>query len=141
MVRRRTSVLIVAGVYGWGMDEIRATPETVCALLDQRAITVGAERDLHSAVADVFADAGLGARSEVALGPHERIDFLVGGVGVELKTQGSAVAAFSQLQRYAHHDQVSSLLLVTTRSDHASIPPVVGGKPCRVHVLRRAWLS
>ena len=130
-----------SSVYGGYMEITQATPEAISALLDAHAITVGVERELHAALAALFTHTTWGARSEVTLGPGERIDFLVDDVGVELKTQGAPAAVFGQLQRYARHDVVQQLLLVTTRAEHATIPAFVGGKPCRVHVLRRAWLT
>jgi hypothetical protein len=49
------------------------------------------------------------------------IDFLVGDVGLEVKTQGSVPAIFQQLQRYASFAAVRSLLLVTTRLRYGAL--------------------
>lgn len=73
---------------------------------------------------------------EVRLGPGDVVDFLVeGSVAVEVKVDGSPMAVTRQLHRYAEHDQVRELVLVTTRAKHRSVTPTLRGKPVAV-----AWL-
>lgn len=79
-------------------------------------------------------------RREFVLGPRERPDFMVaGGIAVEVKhLRATPASILRQLKRYAAHDQVSALVLVTGRP--VGFPCEVGGKPLRVVGTGAAWL-
>lgn len=65
---------------------------------------------------------------EARLAPGERIDFLVaGGIGIEAKTRCPPRQIFRQLERYAGHDAITSLILITGTA--LGLPPAIGGKP------------
>lgn len=85
------------------------------------------ELRLQEEIADAFTEAGVRFEREVVLTPKDRIDFLVGTVGVEIKVKGSAHAVARQLLRYAEHERVSELVLFTTRTQIV-VPPTLGGK-------------
>jgi hypothetical protein len=68
---------------------------------------------------------------EMRLGPRARIDFLVEGVGLEVKTAGSADSVLRQLTRYAGFDAIEGLVLVTNKLRH-TFPSEVGGKPLEI---------
>jgi hypothetical protein len=85
------------------------------------------EDQLQEGIAAVLGRAGLDPRREVRLGARDRIDIMVGGIGIEVKIAGSAHGAFEQLQRYAEHDEVEALILVTSR--YQRLPDKAGGKP------------
>ncbi len=71
------------------------------------------------------------------LGAGDRVDFFVNGnLAVEIKTNGSYTAVLQQLSRYAQHDQVRGVLLVTTRAEHKRMPPELANKPLIVY-----WVS
>lgn len=75
---------------------------------------------------------------EVCLNVADRIDFLVGNVGVEVKVKGAVGEVTRQLFRYAKSDRISSLLLVTTCQKHKVLDQgVANGKPIRVLYLGR----
>jgi hypothetical protein len=78
---------------------------------------------------------GLSFEREVRRGA-DRIDFLVGSVGVELKVKGALSEVTRQLERYALWDEVTEVLLVTTRGHHLGMVPTLNGKPVLVHVVR-----
>ena len=66
----------------------------------------------------------------------ERVDFLVTGsahpdaaVGIEVKTKGSFAMVMRQLLRYAKCPEVGALVLATTRTQLASMPPKLLDKP------------
>lgn len=111
-------------------------------MLDQlldlcRRLTAGGatEATLQAALADRFAAAGLAFEREVPLSPGDRPDFLVGGIAVEVKVDGGATALIRQIHRYAQHDRVDAILVVTTRAAHRGLPPELNGKPVRVAYL------
>ena len=99
---------------------------------------VGCESTLQGQIAEVFRAAGIDFQREVRLSSSERIDFMVGGIGIEVKIDGQAKAIFRQCERYCAFDQVDALLLVTNRS--MGLPAEIEGKPCYVHMLGRSWL-
>lgn len=93
------------------------------------------EAQLHDLIEGVMLSRGRAER-EVRLGDAGRIDLLAGRVGVEVKVAGSPSAVRRQLARYAQHDRVDELLLVTTRSTHAhGMPAAMGGVPVHVVVV------
>jgi hypothetical protein len=100
---------------------------------------------LQEGLAAAFGDAGLFYRREVCLGQGraDRIDFMVEGIGVEVKCQGSATAVRSQLLRYLAHPEVLGLLLISTYCyseravNQGLAPPRVKGKPVRSLILFR----
>lgn len=65
------------------------------------------------------------------------VDFLVGSCGLECKVDSPTTSVMRQLSKYAESEEVSELLLVTTRAAHRSLHGVtLQGKP--VSVL---WIS
>lgn len=93
------------------------------------------ERQLQDGLFTVLRQYFPSTRREVSLGPRDRVDFLVGGVAVEVKVSGSPVAVARQLQRYAHSEQVTATCLVTAKTSHTRLPDEIGGKPLVVVLL------
>jgi NAD(P)-dependent dehydrogenase (short-subunit alcohol dehydrogenase family) len=104
------------------------TGAALVALLEGHRFDESSEDALQRGVAQVLAAAGCSFTREVPLTRQDRIDFLVGGVGVECKTDGSLSALTRQLHRYALATQVEALVLVTTRARLARVPPHLNGK-------------
>lgn len=92
-------------------------------------------------------------RREFELSATDRIDFLIQepnpiqppiggpgvrasiGIGLEVKVDGPLSALVRQLQRYAQHDAVDALLVVTTRARLHAVPTTLSGKPIAVALL------
>jgi hypothetical protein len=74
--------------------------DAIVAALSAVSFHVTDEPQLHAAISHVLREAGLAFEHEVKLGPRERIDFLVGDVGMEVKIGGSASSVVRQLVRY-----------------------------------------
>lgn len=55
------------------------------------------------------------------------------GIGVEVKAKGAVSAVTRQLLRYAYYDEVTELVLLTTRHQHGQVPREMNGK--RVQVI------
>lgn len=94
------------------------------------------ETQLQAGLEEAMCRAGYQPVREVALGGAGRIDFLVDRVGVEVKVAGEVGAVHRQLVRYAARREVDELLLVTTRRVHTRLPGTIGGKACRVVVVK-----
>lgn len=82
--------------------------------------TYADEIQLHEGIEAVLTQAGFEPQREVRLGERDRIDFLIGDVGIEVKIGGSAASAVRQLTRYAEHDEIGSLIFASTKRTHAS---------------------
>lgn len=97
------------------------------------------EKELQDELANVLLFAGYALTREVELAPGDRIDFLVDTVGVELKVDGATAAVLRQLHRYLQSDKVTSIILVTTKMRHQTLPGELNGKQVAVmHV--GAWM-
>lgn len=107
--------------------ELDAT--AIAANLEQYKFSFANEWDLHNGVAQVLASLGLDFQKEVVLAPKNRIDFLVGKVGIEIKVDMSLAGVTRQLWRYADSEKIESLILVTTRHAHRGLPLEMKGKP------------
>lgn len=111
------------------------------------------EIELHRGIAEVLTGLGLAPEREVRLSSRDRIDFLVdlpraaasaARLGIEVKIAGRSPDVWRQLTRYAGHDRVDELLLVTTIARHArDLSPLGGqidGKPLQVCLINRGLL-
>lgn len=108
------------------------TAEQVRAVLAGCRFTYRDEDQLQEALAAALTAAGFAVTREVRLSTRDRADLLVDGVCVEVKLSGTTDRLLAQLGRYAAHDAVAELLVVTTRARHRDLPAEVGGKRCRV---------
>lgn len=78
----------------------------------------------------------VGHTREVILSPKDRIDFMVDRIGIEVKVDSPLTSVQRQLWRYAEHECIDSLILVTTRSAHKQLPNELLNKPLLVvHIL------
>ena len=96
------------------------------------------ETDIHAMVGKRLADAGLAYRHEARIGPGCRIDYLVNGVGIEIKKgKPDARTLTRQLMRYAACEDIQSLIVLSQRT--VALPQSVCGKPVKVLVLNQLW--
>ncbi|MBF6618804.1 MAG: hypothetical protein ITG02_01055, partial [Patulibacter sp.] len=77
---------------------------------------IGARLELALLNADL-----LPVHREVRLSVRDRIDHVVGRIGIECKVAGDPDSVRRQMERYADHDRIEALVLVTTRSRHAEL--------------------
>lgn len=89
--------------------------DAIKGALTAASFHINDEAELHRAIGRVLTEAGIAHEHEVSLAPRERIDFLAGDVGLEVKVDGTIASIFRQLQRYAQSPRVRTLLLVTPR--------------------------
>ena len=108
--------------------------EQLRATLTKRRLPAATELALQDAIALAFTAAGIAFDREVHLSAEDRIDFLVEGtVGLEVKISGGLSEVTRQLHRYAQHERIGSLVLVTTRMRHLALMREFNAK--RIHVL------
>jgi hypothetical protein len=112
-----------------------ATARQVRDALAQYRMPVSVEKAMQDAVESALRAEQFAFRREVTRGT-DRIDFVVGSVGVELKVKGSAAEVLRQLERYAAWPDLTGLVLVTSKGAHRALPPLVGGKMLLIHIPR-----
>lgn len=112
--------------------------DVIAAVSSLRLSPAAEEFALHQAIADVLAGAQIDYIHEAGLAPRCRIDFLCGGVGIEVK-RGKPVRAalLAQIARYCACESISALVLVVERT--ANLPRMCCGKPVYVLSLNRLW--
>ena len=96
------------------------------------------EYQLHELIAAALHDGGFVVRHEARRAPRCRVDFLVDGVGIEVKRgKPDRRRLADQCRRYLAQDALEALILVVdTRVD---LPGELGGKPVLVVALNRLW--
>ena len=108
------------------------------ALSGLRVPATPGEYDLHKMIADALTQHNVEFFHEVTLMPRCRIDFVVDGVGIEVKKgKVSPRMLKTQAARYLASEKLCALMLITTRG--ASLPGIMGGKPVKVFGLNRLW--
>jgi len=105
------------------------TAAELAQLICGHRFTYRDEPQLHDGLAALFAAHRVPVQREVPLSGSDRIDFLAGRVGIEVKTHGQPAAVARQLQRYAGSDRIDALVLVTAVARHSRLPATLGGKP------------
>ena len=111
----------------------------VAALRELRIDPATSEYDMHIYIEQLLYRRGLNTRHEVKLARRNRIDFLCGDVGIEVK-KGKVLSSRMQEQaaRYLAFDTVASLILVIERSVF-NMPREINGKPITVISLNKQW--
>jgi hypothetical protein len=93
---------------------------------------------LNIGVAGALDGSGLGYTHEYKLGPRNRIDFLVGRIGIEVKKGRPASSRLvGQLRRYLESDALDGMIVVTQRV--TALPATINGKPVKLITLNRLW--
>lgn len=114
------------------------SPESVVTALRSARLPLEREKETQAVIAATFDAAGIGYRREVDIGKRDIIDFLVNGIGIEVKIGGAKRAILKQCTRYCETGKLSALILATNVA--IGFPREVAGVPCFVVSLGRAWL-
>ena len=94
------------------------------------------EADYQKGIELALSRTGTDVAREAVLSPRNRIDFLSGTVGIEVKTRGSRAAIIRQLGRYAREPRIEALILATpSRKILAGLPADILGIPVVGHLL------
>lgn len=114
--------------------------DQVAALLSAYRFRQPTERALQDGIEEVLRAAGVPYHREHRLSAADRPDFFVDpGVCVEVKIGGTPAEVLRQLTRYAEHEEVDAVLLVTTRRQHV-MPDEVEDKPLVTICVGSAFL-
>lgn len=119
------------------LDE-KITGDLLKTVLQQYRLELTSEAALQKQIEGILEHLGIEFSREHQLGPKDRIDFLVGGVGLECKIKGGKRAIYSQLERYAEHPIVRELLFVTNVP--MGVPADICGKPVKVLNIAMGWM-
>lgn len=101
-------------------------------------ILAATEADFQRQLATVFELEDIVFEREYVLDVNNRIDFYLPQwrAGLETKIDGSPGEVIRQLHRYKQFE-LASLVLVTTRARHGSLPACIGSTPLHTVVLWR----
>lgn len=117
--------------------------ETFVSIIGRACLPLSSESACQQAIETLLAEhmPGVEILREHRLSSRDRPDFFAPaeGVAIEVKVGGRGQqrnAIVRQLDRYAEHDQVKALVLVTG----VAMPAIRLSKPVHVVSLGRAWL-
>jgi hypothetical protein len=116
------------------------TAAEIVALLEAHRFRAPSEADLQRGIGQVLDRAGVWFAREVRLNARDRIDFMIGDVGIECKVDGSLPDLIRQIDRYALHERIGALVVVTSRLRLARLPRELHGKPVHVVATMRGVL-
>lgn len=112
------------------LDQSSISVQEVAELFSGVRFRFGSEMELQDGIEQVLKRSGVGYLREKSLSAKDRPDFLVeGGIAIEIKIQGTLAQALRQIDRYAKHDGVHSILVIGSPIWIGRIPAMVGGKP------------
>ena len=114
------------------------TAEGLCGFLRSRRFRLNTERQVQDGIDAELARAGIAFERECRLSAADVVDFLVEGIALEVKISGGTLDIYRQLERYAAHDRVQSIILASNVA--TTMPEEIKGKPTHFVNLGRAWL-
>lgn len=113
--------------------------DRVCQALAGCRFDLTNEKRLQWQIAQRLEQIGIGFEPEFRLSRQDVPDFLIDGLVVECKLKDmSKRNIYRQLKRYAVHDRVAGVLLVTNVP--MGLPELIEGKPTFFFSLGRGWL-
>lgn len=105
------------------MKEIQQIEKT----LRSYQFNITTEEELQTAVEGILRVHQIEFRREYQLSEKDRIDFLIGNIGLEIKIGFSYADVVRQLHRYAQSDEIKALVLFTSKLSH-TMPKELSGK-------------
>jgi hypothetical protein len=119
--------------------------EYMCMLgekLQLQRFGVAQEKQTQQEVEQFLLHANIAFEREKRLSAHDIPDFFIqsefGSIVLEVKTRYQRRAIYRQLERYAGHENVKGLILLTGTS--MNLPREINGKPAIVVSLGAGWL-
>lgn len=122
------------------MSETLPTIDDVLAAIRKARVRYATEAGLHMDVQKALVDAGIQATKEYRLSGKDRVDLAVkvagGTLAIEMKVMGSLPEVDRQVARYAAHEEVVAVVVVSPLTRHSGLAREACQKP--VHVIIRA---
>ena len=117
--------------------------ERIVAVLANYHFRYTNEKSLQEAIVGALDQAGIANQREVRINPGDVVDIFVpldngSGLVIEIKVGGSLSDVTRQIHRYLASEIVAGVVLASTRSRLANIPPVMRGKPVRMVMVGRS---
>lgn len=114
-------------------------PEQIVLILKKYRFNLSDEKLLQAELEEILLrNYGERMFREKRLDKKNIIDFLIDGIGIEVKIGGSKKAIYQQCVRYCSFEEVKSLILVTNVA--IGFPKEINKKDCFVLKLGQAWL-
>lgn len=96
------------------------------------------EAELHDAIGALLVEVSIEHTREYVLSKEDRLDFYLPltRTAIEVKVDGGLTDLTRQVHRYAQHEAVAGIVVVTSLARLARLPQKISGKPVRVvHLL------
>jgi hypothetical protein len=103
--------------FSWLFDELEA----------RLSCSWATELEMQDELEKALIDLGIEYEREASLDARDRVDFMIGPVAVELKIKGALMDIYRQIERYAAHDRVKAVVLITPKN--MDLPEAICGKP------------
>lgn len=113
------------------------TGRELVRLLESSSLRTSTEAQFQDSTEQALKAADVEFVREHSLSRKDRPDFMVGSIALELKISGSFSEVLLQVQRYSQHDDVSEIVLLTSKSRLCKMPPHLSRKPIHVALISR----
>lgn len=110
----------------------------IASILRRTRLRISNEAWLQHDIEAALNKAGIDYAREKRLSPADRPDFMCGTVAIEAKARYAKRSIYRQLERYAAHDAVSAIILVSGTA--MGMPAEINGKPVLVVSIGMAFL-
>lgn len=115
------------------------TVQQVAKILRSAKLDLSSEKAVQEGIESLLKRESMMFDREFRLSDSDIIDFFIYGVGVEVKINSrNKVKIFRQLERYAKHEQITSLILVT--SHPMGLPETIMGKDAYLINISAGWI-
>jgi len=115
------------------------TIEEIKEVLAGKKLPLKNEKRLQFELELMFIEAGLTFEREHRLSDEDVVDFLFeGGIAMECKLKEGKMAIYKQLERYAKHQAVEKIVLITNTA--MGLPESINGKDSYLISLGEAWM-
>lgn len=112
--------------------------DEIVKILCTSRFSLESEKTTQAEIAKMLAANGIAHQREHGLSKGSIIDFMIDGIGIEVKLRAAPKAIFQQLLRYCQFEEVNGIILITNKM--IKLPATINKKPTHVINLGAAWL-
>ena len=110
------------------IEDVTTNMRRLVRLIEEAHLQATSELVLQDGLEHLFSTHGIKHVREHSLSRQDRVDFMIGNIACEVKIGGGVNPLQRQLGRYAEHEEVEAILLVTTLPRLAKVPCELDGK-------------